>query len=725
MLAPENPAGAVRHVPYSRAQLARLVAPTSVAVVGASPRAGSFGLRTLENLAHFEGEVFAVNAKYESVGGYPCFPSIGQLPKAPDCVVLVVPREAVEAAVEECVRARIDGKGVGAIVVFASGYGEMEAGETAEAQRRVSAMAQAAGIPLLGPNCMGLVNHALGAGLTFIPEYHEMKRAVGPLAFVSQSGAMGYCLAQAAERGVGYRYFFSCGNSSDVDVADLISAMAEDPEVKAIACLFEGIASSRRLLAAGEMARKHGKPVVVYKLGTSADGAAAARSHTGSLAGSAAAFRALFERAGFVQVDDYEALVETAKFFAAAAGKPLAKGVAAVSGSGGAGVISADMAERHGVPMPQPQSQTVAILKGIVPEFGAARNPCDPTGQVSSIPESYGKCCRALLDDPQYGVLLCLMSVATHLVKNDRAALIGALAREQPKPVCVVWVSEWLEGPGTDAYESDDRVAVFRSMDRCYATIAAWHRWHERRAAEEATARLSPADAKAKARAVFDAAGATLAEREAKQVLAAYGVPVVAERLATSADDAVAAAQALGYPVALKVESPAIPHKTEAGVVRLALADEKAVRAAHAEVMANARKVATDADIRGVLVQPMADGVEVIAGVKVDPVVGPLVVVGSGGVMVELMKDSVAALAPVSKAEARRMLERLKGYPLLAGFRGSVPANVDAVADAVARVSEFAADFAGEIEEADVNPLRCGPSRAIAVDALIMKKAGN
>ena len=724
MLAPENHSvprsGTVRAVPYSRAMLARLVAPRSVAVVGASPRAGSFGLRTLENLRHFRGEVFAVNAKYDAIEGYPCFPSIDRLPSVPDCVVLVVPREAVEATVAECVRAK-----VGAIVVFASGYGEMDAGEAADAQRRVSAMAQAAGIPLLGPNCMGLVNHALGAGLTFIPEYHEMKRAVAPLAFVSQSGAMGYCLAQAAERGVGYRYFFSCGNASDVDVADLIAAMAEDPEVKAIACLFEGIASSERLLAAGRIARERGKPVVVYKLGTSADGAAAARSHTGSLAGSAVAFRALFERAGFVQVDDYEALVETAKFFAAAEGRPLAPGVAAVSGSGGAGVISADMAERHGVPMPQPLAHTTAALKAIVPEFGAARNPCDPTGQVLSIPESYGKCCRALLDDPQYGVLLCLMSVATHLVKNDRAALIGALAREQPKPVCVVWVSEWLEGPGTDAYESDERVAVFRSMDRCFATIAAWHRWHEQREAGTAAPRLSPADAMANARRVFDAAGDTLAEREAKQVLAAYGVPVVDERLARSADEAVAAAQALGYPVALKVESPAIPHKTEAGVVRLALPDAGAVRAAYAEVMANARRAAREDEIRGVLVQPMAEGVEVIAGVKVDPVVGPLVVVGSGGVMVELMKDSVAALAPVSKAEARRMLERLKGYPLLAGFRGSRPANVDAVADAVARVSEFAADFAGEIAEADVNPLRCGPSRAIAVDALIMKKARN
>jgi len=194
-------------------------------------------------------------------------------------------------------------------------------------------------MPLLGPNCMGLVNHALGVGVTFIPEYSKMPRQVGPIAFVSQSGALGYCLAQAAERGLGYRYFFSVGNSGDVDVADLIGAMAEDPEVRAIACLFEGVPDARRLLEAGGRARAAGKPVIVYKMGVSDDGAAAARSHTGSMAGSAAAFRALFDRAGFVAVDDYEALVEYAKFFAAA-GKPLAPGVAVVSGSGGAGIMA-------------------------------------------------------------------------------------------------------------------------------------------------------------------------------------------------------------------------------------------------------------------------------------------------------------------------------------------------------------------------------------------------
>src|SRR6185295_1875728 len=249
------------------------------------------------------------------------------------------------------------------------------------AQQRIASIARAANMPLLGPNCMGLVNHELGVGVSFIPEYARMPRTLGPIAFVSQSGALGYCLSQAAHRGLGFCYFFSVGNSSDVDVADLIAAMAQDDGVRAIACLFEGVPSTQRLLQAGRIARDAGKPVIVYKLGTSEDGAAAARSHTGSLAGSAAAFQALFDRAGFVAVDNYEALVEYAKFFAAA-GKPLARGVAVVSGSGGAGIIAADMAARHAVPMPQPGEKATAVLKSIVPEFGAARNPCDPTGQV-------------------------------------------------------------------------------------------------------------------------------------------------------------------------------------------------------------------------------------------------------------------------------------------------------------------------------------------------------
>jgi len=683
---------------YTRAQLDRLIAPKSIAIVGASPRAGSFGLRTLENLAHFRGAVWPVNAKYPEIGGRTCYASLAALPGKPDLVALVVPREGVEAALKEAAAA-----GAGGVVVYASGYGEMARDEGAAEQQRLAAIAQAARMPMLGPNCMGLVNHELGVGVSFIPEYAKMPRGAGPIAFVSQSGALGYCLAQAAERGLGYRYFFSVGNSRDVDVADLIGAMAEDPGVRAIACLFEGVPDARRLLEAGARAKEAGKPVIVYKLGVSEDGAAAARSHTGSMAGSAAAFRALFERAGFAIADDYEALVEYAKFFAAA-GKPLAKGVAVVSGSGGAGIIAADMAARHGVPMPQPAEATTAVLRSVVPEFGAARNPCDPTGQVLSVPESYNKCCQALLDDPQYGVLLCAMSVSSRETGPKRSTDIAALARSQPKPIAVAWVSEWLQGPGSEAYEADDRVGFFRSMDRCYAAIAAWQRWHVHPTVQEPrlSARMSFSFSKEKK---------VLGEREAKAILGKYGIQSAPERQARSADEAVRAAAELGYPVVLKADGD-IEHKTEAGAVKLDLRDEAALRAACG---------AMTAAKNGFLVQSMVKGgVELVVGVKRDAQCGPVLLVGLGGVLVEVLRDTALALAPVGKLEARRMLASLKGYPLLTGFRGAPAVDLDAVCEAVARISEFAADHADSIEEIDVNPLLARPDGAVALDALIV-----
>ncbi|MEO8143094.1 MAG: acetate--CoA ligase family protein [Betaproteobacteria bacterium] len=685
---------------YSRAELDRLIAPKSIAIVGASPRERSFGLRTLENLAHFRGAIWPVNAKYQKIGEHACYPSLASLPGKPDLVALVVPREGVEAALKEAADA-----GAGGVIVYASGYGEMGREDESAAQQRLAGIARAARMPMLGPNCMGLVNHELGVGVSFIPEYSKMPRTLGPIAFVSQSGALGYCLAQACERGLGFRYFFSAGNSADVDVADLISAMAEDDGVRAIACLFEGVPSAQRLLEAGEKARRAGKPVIVYKLGTSADGAAAARSHTGSLAGSAAAFRALFDRAGFVTVDDYEALVEYAKFFAAS-GKPLAPGVAVVSGSGGAGIIAADMAARHGVPMPQPTAATVAALRTVVPEFGAARNPCDPTGQVLSVPESYNKCCVALLDDPQYGVLLCAMSVAAHETGHTRAEGIARLARSQAKPISVVWVSEWLQGPGSEAYEADDKVGLFRSLDRCYAAIAAWQRWHEAPAAM--APRLS-----SKNSSLLSKKKKTLTEREAKAVLAEYGIRSVPEIYAKNAATAVDAAGKLGYPVVLKADGD-IAHKTEAGAVKLDLRDAGSVRAACA---------AMTAAKEGFLVQPMlAGGVELVVGVKRDPQVGPVLLVGLGGVLVEILRDTALALAPVGKAEARRMLERLQGFKLLQGYRGAPAVDLDAVCETIARISEFAADHADDVEEIDVNPLLALPEGAIALDALILRR---
>lgn len=701
--------------PFTHADLARLVEPRTIAIVGMSPRPGAFGMRSFENLQHFGGEIFFVNGKYDRIADRPSYASISALPKAPDAVVLVVPKDGVEALLIEAADA-----GAGGVIVYASAYGEMGEGAGQAAQDRIASIACDRNLRVLGPNCIGLVNNITRAGMTFMPDYGKLPHRVGPVAIVSQSGALGYALLQAAERGRGFSHFISAGNSCDIDVADLIAYLADDPGCASIICVFEGIRDAAKLLAAGERARRAGKPVVVYKLGASESGAMAALSHTGSLASSHAAMLALFERAGFVVVDAFEALVEMAHFLARA-GQPSARGVAVVSGSGGAGVIAADKADKHGVPMPQPLEATTKVLQAIVPVFGAARNPCDPTGQVLNVPESFSLCVSALLEDPQYGALVLPQSLSHPEVTIERYAQIRALADKYGKPIAIVWLTEWLQGPGADLFESDERLSLFRSMDRCYAALAAWHARADRLAADpirrEMPRRCGPR-AKAEAEGILGDSRRTLTQRQAKRVLAAYGIPVVPDRLARTADEAAAAAAAFGYPVALKIESPSIAHKTEAGGVRLNIAGEGGLRLAYAEIVASVSKVTSD--ISGVLVQPMAQqGVEVIFGARVDPVAGAVVLVGLGGVMVELLRDTVVALAPVSVEEAQAMLARLKGYRLLTGFRGSAPVDLDALADALARFSELAADQADRVAEFDVNPIIARPVGVLVVDALI------
>ncbi len=697
--------------PHSHQDLVRLIDPRTVAIVGMSPRPGAFGMRSFENLSQFSGEVFFVNGKYDNIAERPCYASLAALPKPPDCVVLVVPKDGVETLLGEAADA-----GAGGVIVYASAYGEMEAGDGKAAQARLAAIARDRNLRVLGPNCIGLVNNITRAGMTFMPDYSKLPHRVGPVAIVSQSGALGYALLQAAERGRGFSHFISAGNSCDIDVADLIAYLADDPGCASIICVFEGMHDARRLLAAGDRARQAGKPVVVYKLGASESGAMAALSHTGSLASSHAAMIALCERAGFIVVDDFEALVETAHFLAVA-GRPSAPGVAVVSSSGGAGVIAADKAEKYAVSMPQPLEATGAVLRTIVPAFGAARNPCDPTGQVLNVPESFTSCVSALLEDPQYGALVLPQSLSHPEVTIARYAQIRALADKYGKPILIAWLSEWLQGPGADLFESDARLSLFRSMDRCFAAIAAWHRYSEA-VPEQSFGRRSAPRARNEVTPLLESTSGVLIERQAKRVLTAYGIPVVPGRLAQSADEAVAAAEAFGFPVVLKIESPAIAHKTEAGGVRLNLADAGSVRAAYAAILANARKIT--ADITGISVQPMAKpGVEVIIGARCDPAAGPVVLVGLGGVMVELLQDTVLGLAPVSAAQAKVLLGRLKGYRVLTGFRGSDPVDLDALADAIARISELASDHEETITEIDVNPVIARADGVLAVDALI------
>ena len=328
-----------------------------------------------------------------------------------------------------------------------------------------------------------------------------------------------------------------------------------------------------------------------------------------------------------------------------------------------------------------------------------------------------------MLGEEHYGALIYAQIYSTEL-SAKRPGELAAIAEEHDKPICVVWTTEWLEGTGSREAEQNPRIGLFRSMDRCFATLAHWHARESRRArGPRLLSRLSRPEAASEAAAMIAAAqDRTLTEREAKAVLAAYGVPVVPERLTNSEDAAVAAATEVGFPVAMKVESPDLPHKTEAGVIRLKLKDAAEVREAYRAVMANAHHHAPGARINGVLVQPMAKpGVEVMVGGRIDPLMGPLIVAGLGGVLVELMRDSSLALAPVSHTEARAMFEALRGRAALEGFRGAPAADLDKLADILTRLSEFVADQRERITELDVNPIIVSGSDAVAVDALIVK----
>jgi acyl-CoA synthetase (NDP forming) len=551
---------------YTRERMTRLVAPRSVAVAGVSDRPNAFGSRVVANMKTFDGPLYQINAKYAELAGRPCYASVDALPETPDCVVIATAREAVEPIAEQCAA-----RGVGAIIVLAAGYAETAKPEHLAAQKRLVAIAQGSDMRLIGPNTIGLVNYAVGAGLTFsaMPERRPLRpHAIG---IVSQSGSLGFSLAQAVERGVSVSHVLTAGNSCDVDVADHVAYLVRDPHCRVIACLFEGMADPRRMLEAAEIAWKADKPLIMYKIATGSEGARAALSHTGSLAGSGAAYAAAFARVGVVQVDKLEALVETASFFAKA-GAPKAEGVAAIATSGGAAIIAADKAELHGVSLPQPGSEAAAVLAEHVPEYGSTRNPCDVTAQVMTSAGVLAACTGALLADGSYGAMVTSHAYAYESA-TSRLPIFSQAAAISGKIVCNVWAPEWLGGPGSVETESDPHLALFHSMDRCFATIAAWHRRDKlRHAGREMERRLAPSDAReAMRRLLAGVPRAALTEREAKQVMARYGIPVVEDILANDVAAALAAAGKLGFPVVLKGESPDILHKTEAGLVKLNL----------------------------------------------------------------------------------------------------------------------------------------------------------
>lgn len=709
---------------YRHADLRRLIEPQVVAVVGASSKPGSFGQRSLANLGRYSGRVYGVNPRHTGdFNGVPCFPSVRELPETPDCVLLTVGADLLPSALEECAE-----RGVGGAIIYASGFAEVGTPEGLAAQDRIAAIGRASGMRIVGPNCLGLINTRLGAGLHFVPSFPQMELVQGPVSVVSQGGGFGYTLMQGMKRGIGIGHFLSPGNSVDVDICDFIAYLADDPEVKVIACLFEGVKDGTRFLEAAEVAREQGKPLVVYKVGTSEVARKVAMSHTGTMVGARDAYAAAFERTGVIALGHMDGLLDTANFLARSGAPRVGKGVGVMATSGGAAVSMADKAEQHGVSLPPLADDTSERLRSILPGFGSIANPADLTAEVLKTKETFVGCLEAFADDPSFDALVVPFVLAGPEATGMRAPMVTEVARRTGMPIVGVWLTEWLSGPGSDVLDSDSHASLFRSADHCFEAISHWLRWHDRRRkrAERAEShRLSDQSAMKHARAILRDLPPnvlSLDELRSKQILADYGIGGLKEKLANSLEEAVQAANALGYPVALKIVSADIAHKTEAGGVELDLPDSAAVRGAFERVMVNVKRHRPEALIEGVVVQQMVTrGVEMVLGARIDPHFGPLVAVGFGGTLVEILRDTVVRLAPVDVVEAGEMLACLKGYSLLQGYRGGPAADIAALAQAVARFSEFVADNADLLDEVDVNPLIVSGSNCVCVDALIVK----
>jgi acyl-CoA synthetase (NDP forming) len=703
---------------YSHQELARVIAPRSVAVVGASPTTGSFGANAAANLQAFEGTVYLVNPRYQEIAGAKCYPDIASLPETPDCVALVTPRDACEPVLRQCAE-----RGVGGVVMFASGYAETGNPEFAHAQERVARIAGETGLRIIGPNCVGVMNYAQGLVVSFTTGAHTERPSTPAIGLASQSGAMGNAVVQAARMGIPFSHMLTAGNSCDVDTADNVSYLADDPACSVIVCIFEGLRSPLRLLQAAKRAAQNEKPLIICKIATSEKGAASAMSHTGALAGAAEGWKAMFSRMGAVVVDNLEDVVETAAFFLKARNAPK-RGAALLAASGGFCVTGVDKAEFHDVSLPAPSPVTLERLRSLIPSFGVAANPCDMTAQ--NTPETIRACCEALLDDENFDVLVMPYTYAWER-GISRITDLDEVAAQKGKVACLPWTTAWTTGPGSLEAQQCTNVAVFRSMDSCFRTLGAWGRreaWLREQSASTDSARRSPAGACAAVRSLLaEPDGSALTEAAAKDVLREYGVPVVEEAVVADVGRAVEAAAELGFPVAMKIVSPDILHKTEVGVVKLNIQSSEQVADAFEELMAKARALEPTPRIEGLLVQPMVPrGIELMIGGRVDPLFGPLVLVGMGGIMVELLRDSAVELAPISLKQANGMLESLKGYPLLKGFRGAEGAELQGVAEVICRVSEFLHDYGDQVAEIDVNPLICLSDRSVAVDALIVKR---
>ncbi|MDP2239180.1 MAG: acetate--CoA ligase family protein [Burkholderiales bacterium] len=690
--------------------LQALLNPKSIAILGASADLTKVHGRTLRYLLEkgYAGKIFPINPKYQEIGRLKCYPDIAAVPDAVDLAVVALPARLVPAALRDLGR-----QGVKAAVVFSSGFAETgDAGRVLE--NEAIAAARESGMRLCGPNCLGLINAFENVIATF-GQFAEGDTPSGPVGFVTQSGAFGTAIAALARRrSLGLGYFVNTGNEGDVDFVQVMRDVLSDPRIRVGAGYIEGLRNGPGLLELADYAMQAAKPLVLTKVGKSGAGARAAASHTGALAGADQVFDGVIRGHGIIRARNEEHMLDMVEVFAAC-GLPEGSGLGIVTQSGGAGVLMADRAEELGLEVPVLHAATQQALQQVIPGFGACGNPVDVTGQFVANPALLRDAVRIVLSDPQVHVGIIWLQLMDAYI-DVLIDIFKEIQTQATKPFVVCWVAA--PERALSALR-EHGIAVLRGAEPAVDAVAALVQYAEAR-------RHWLADQAARAalqlpRLALPAVAGPVASMAAQQLLDKCGITSARAELAGTAAAAVAAAKKLGYPVALKIESPDILHKTEAQGVRLGLGDEAAVRAAFEAIMINAQRYQAGANLDGVIVQAMVQGdVELVIGLQNDPVFGVVVMAGLGGIHIEVLKDVAWRKAPVTPAEAGRMLNDLRSKALLDGVRGRPPVKREALMKMISAVSLLGAAAGGRLQELDLNPVLAGANGVTAVDWLVV-----
>ena len=706
--------------------LDRIFKPHRVAVIGASRKPGTVGHNILHNLiaAEFPGTIYPVNPKYESTQGIEAYPDIASVPHQVDLAVIATPASTVPGVVKQCGEA-----GVLGLIVISAGFRETgtEGRQLEDAMRREAI--QFEGMRILGPNCLGILVPERNLNASFA----AVMPPPGRVAFISQSGAL--CtsvLDWALRERIGFSCFISIGNAFDVGVGDLIDYLSEDPGTESLILYVESITEARGFMSAARAFARN-KPIVVYKAGRFAASAAAAASHTGAMAGVDSVYEAAFARAGMVRVFDVEDMFDCAELLSrnGAAKSPDSDGLVIVTNAGGPGVMATDALLASGGRLAKLSEETIALLDTALPAAWYHGNPIDLLGDAP--PERFAQALDIVLDDADVDTALVVLTPQAMTDATATAFHVTKVVKERSnrKPVIAAWMGGDSVSKGINIFDQGG-ISTYSTQEEAVRAFSHLVSYARNRSVLYETPRSFPISFACghnrlveEGRRILAEGGEILSERDSKTLLELYQIPTAMPRVAVSEEGAVVEARNVGYPVAIKVLSPDISHKTDVGGVALNIASDDQLRSAFRQVVESAQGAKPDARIRGVVVEPMvtaADGIELILGVKKDAVFGPVLMLGAGGIAAEVLGDCSLELPPLNERLARRMIESLRIWPLLRGYRGRPAANIDKLIEVLLRLSCLVADHAA-IGELDINPLLVTPHGVTALDARIVVDA--